>query len=80
MRVAYLCDGKSCRRPSCMGNPAGNAGGCQHTTKREHAVNGGCDAPEAEPERFVELEPGTFAEKVSGFLQSDNGAGESKDE
>ena len=38
----------------------------------EHAVNGTCEAPELEPERFEELEPGVFAEKVSGFLQSDN--------
>lgn len=72
MRVAYLCDGRACSAPSCLGNPAGNAGGCQHTTRPEHAVNGACAAPEREPERFWELEPGVFAEKVSGFLQTDN--------
>lgn len=76
MRVAYLCDGRACRGRSCGGNPAGNVGGCQRTTKREHAINGPCDAPELETERFAELEPGVFAEKVSGFLQCDNKMGE----
>ncbi len=72
MRVAYLCDGLACRGRSCGGNPAGNAGGCQHTTRPEHAVNGTCKAPELEPERFEELEQGVFAEKVCRYLQSDN--------
>ena len=72
MRVAYLCDGKACVRPSCLGNPAGNAGGCMHTAKPEHAVNGACPAPDREPERFEEWRPGVFAEKVSGYLRGDH--------
>lgn len=72
MRVAYLCDGRACVRPSCGGDPAGNAGGCRRTTRREHAVNGACDAPETEPGRFVELRPGVYAEKDYDILQCDN--------
>lgn len=73
MRVAYLCDGMACERPSCGGDPARNFGGCRRTTRREHAVNGPCDAPEAEPERFVELDPERFYEKDLNNLQCHNG-------
>lgn len=82
MRVAYLCDGQGCESewPACRLYPEGYARRCSHTTDPRHAVNGACDAPELEPERFVELEPGVFVEKVSDFLQCDNKMGESESE
>lgn len=63
MRVAYLCDGHGCKkeRPSCTIPEF--AGMCRHTTDPEHAVNGACEDPKGEPERFLEFEPGVFVEK-----------------
>jgi hypothetical protein len=45
--VLYLCDGQGCKtRWGCR------FGECRHTTNPEHAVNGKCEAPWLEPERF----------------------------
>lgn len=64
MRVAYICDGEGCKSPnkSCREYPRGHACRCYHTTDPAHAVNGACDAPEMEPDRFAQLEPGVFIE------------------
>lgn len=72
MKVLYFCDGNGCRGRSCGGKPTENTGGCQRTTRPEHAINGMCNAPEQEPERFVEIKPGIYAEKVPGNLHPDN--------
>lgn len=72
MRVAYLCDGHGCKSkfPSCRFPETGRL--CRHTTDPEHAVNGACEDPKGEPERFLELAPGVFAEKVCESLQPVN--------
>ena len=72
MRIAYICDGNGCKSelPSCRFPVGMNQ--CRHTTDPAHAVNGACEDPVREPDRFVELEPGVFAEIVHESLQSGN--------
>ena len=57
LKIAYLCDGlDACSDMSgcfrCM-KPSSN---CCHTFNSRHAVNGKCDYPEREPERFTKLD------------------------
>lgn len=78
MRIAYLCDGEGCRSEfrTCQREELDALLRCRHTTDPRHAVNGPCDTPEMEPERFVELEPGVYMEKAGDCLQDDNKTGE----
>ena len=50
--VVYLCDKQACMRVnrSCMTDAL-----CKYTTNPEHAVNGYCEHPEREPDRFDEV-------------------------
>jgi len=56
--IAYICDGhdKCSMKPGCFmrGDLVGASDQvCRHTTNVEHAVNGPCEDPENDPERFV---------------------------
>lgn len=48
--IFYICDLQDhcCGQPGC----ARMGGECIHTTHVEHAVNGGCENPASDPERF----------------------------
>ena len=51
--VLYLCDGRACEGRqyiSCQRD-----GMCRYTTKPEHAVNGYCERPDLEFDRFDEV-------------------------
>ncbi len=62
MKVFYLCDGKGCDRRDefCMNE-------CRHTSDKTHALNGPCANPEENP-RFVEVEPGVYAERDEALM------------
>lgn len=72
MKIAYICDGHGCksRRPSCRYPEIGRL--CRHTTDPAHAVNGACDDPAREPDRFAELAPGVYMERVPESLRMIN--------
>lgn len=67
MRIAYLCDGEGChsRFKTCRREDIDERMRCRHTTDPRHAVNGPCDAPEMETERFEEAATGVFFEKFA---------------
>lgn len=50
--VLYLCDHNACRSQnrSCLTD-----GLCRHTSNPDHAVNGYCEHPNLEPDRFDEV-------------------------
>ena len=64
--MLYLCDGMGCDKEnkSCEGKPE-TSQYCMHTTRPEHAVNGACEHPEQDPERFHEIMPEIFVEVVA---------------
>lgn len=66
MTVLYLCDGDGCQSKykSCRQHLPFSCR-CRHTADPSHAVNGACEAPEREPERFEEIKEGLFVERSS---------------
>lgn len=60
VQVAYVCDGRTegCGRTRCGFD-------CRHTTQPEHARFGAVDDPAKYPNRFTELTPGKWAERIT---------------
>lgn len=64
MKVFYLCDGHACDAGSVY---CRTADGCRHTSNAAHALNGPCANPKENP-RFVEVEPGVYAERDEALM------------
>lgn len=64
MTVLYLCDGHAC---DAGGVYCRTTDGCRRTLNAAHALNGPCANPEENP-RFVEVEPGVYAERDEALM------------